>query len=487
MSDNLCNHYGITAANLAQRREFVRLGQAERELMTSLIPWAEGIADDLAHEFYDRQFAFGPTLKFFENTADRKKIPLSTLRANMENSQANYWRQAFQGARSNWDTEYFERRLKVGRLHDVIDLPLKWYLASYTEYIYLAKKHLLRKFDAERSLDALEVIQRVFNLDIQAVGDAFMLSLVESCGVAVGDLETQGIQDRTEVMGAAKLGVRNAIRELSNLAPELAGASGSLQAISGELESSAYESSSEVARAAESANSVDESIQMVATATEEMGTAINEISQNATRAAQMAEQGVSESKRAKTLLDKLATSGEEIGKAIRLITGIADQTNLLALNATITAARAGSAGRGFGVVASEVKELSRGTARAADEISVMVSSVQEDVAVAAGALNEIIGIIDQISSFQGSVAGAVEEQSATTREIARSIGDAAASASKIAETLSGVTTAATSTQDAANETRNAAGKLTEMASRLSETMTQFRSSDEAAPKMYGAA
>ncbi len=487
MSENLCDRFGITAANLAQRREFIRLGEPEREIMTALIPWAEGIAVEIAREFYDRQFEFPATLRFFEKMAQHKNIPLQTLRQHLEKSQANYWRQAFQGARSNWDTEYFEKRLYVGKVHDVIDLPFKWYIGSYTEYIYLAKAHLLKKFDAEYSLTALEVIQRVFNLDMQAVGDAFILSTVESCGISLNGLQLQGTQDRTETIGRIKSVVGDALTELASLAPKLSTASDSLQTISGELEHSAYESASEVARAAESASAVDSSIQLVATATDEMGAAITEISENATKASQMAEQGVTESQRAKTLLDKLAASGEEIGKAIRLITGIADQTNLLALNATITAARAGSAGRGFGVVASEVKELSRGTARAADEISIMVSSVQEDVSVAAEALNEIIGIIDQISRYQGSVAGAVEEQSATTREIARSVADAATSASEIAQTLNGVTTAATSTQDSANQTRSAAGQLTEMAKQLGDAMAQFQGKDESAQQMYGAA
>lgn|GEM_PF-1585182 len=472
-TDSLRERFGVSEESVAQRRAFVRLGDRERELIESLIPWAEGIADEVSHEFYEWQFGFAPTRRFFENIATHKGTSLSDLRVGLERTHAQYWREVFQGARQNWDAAYYEKRLRVGKVHDRIDLPMKWYLGAYTEFTRLARKHLSDKFEADFVLDALEALQRVFNFDMQAVGDAYTLSLFESVGVDISALPAPHGGDRSESIGEAKAMITGTVKEVARLAPELESAASSLTEVSTQLGQGADQTNEQVSHAAASASMVSGSIDMVAAATQQMGSAINEIAESANSAAQHAEKGVLQGNKAKTLLDKLATSGEEIGKAMRLITGIADQTNLLALNATITAARAGSAGRGFGVVASEVKELSRGTARAADEISVMVNSVQEDVSAAAAALTQMIEVITQISHHQTSVAGAVQEQSATTEEISRSVAGAASAANEIADTLNRVSQVSESARNAADHTGVSAQQLNQMAQALTHAVRQL--------------
>jgi methyl-accepting chemotaxis protein len=169
----------------------------------------------------------------------------------------------------------------------------------------------------------------------------------------------------------------------------------------------------------------DNALSAVSAAAEEMTTSIREIATNAADAATVANNAVGVAESAKKTVGDLGTSSGEIGQVVKVITSIAQQTNLLALNATIEAARAGEAGKGFAVVANEVKELAKETARATEEISAKIEAIQHDATGAVSAISEIGEIIDHINEIQSSIAAAVEEQTATTNEIARSVGEAA--------------------------------------------------------------
>src|SRR4029079_181014 len=138
------------------------------------------------------------------------------------------------------------------------------------------------------------------------------------------------------------------------------------------------------------------------------------------------------------VMARLGESSTAIGNVVKVITSIAEQTNLLALNATIEAARAGDAGKGFAVVASEVKDLAQETARATEDISRRVDAIQSDTTNAVEAIAEISRIIAKINDYQVTIASAVEEQTATTGEMSRSVGDAANGTSEIAQTISEV-------------------------------------------------
>jgi methyl-accepting chemotaxis protein len=118
---------------------------------------------------------------------------------------------------------------------------------------------------------------------------------------------------------------------------------------------------------------------------------------------------------------------------VRLIGEIAGQTNLLALNATIEAARAGEAGKGFAVVASEVKNLAGQTAKATEEIGRQIAEMQAATAQAVDAIRAIGATVDRTSDIATAIAAAVEEQGATTREIARSAAQVAEATDTVAD------------------------------------------------------
>ncbi len=172
-------------------------------------------------------------------------------------------------------------------------------------------------------------------------------------------------------------------------------------------------------------------------------------------------------------MSSLGESSAEIGQVIKVITGIAQQTNLLALNATIEAARAGEAGKGFAVVANEVKELAKATAEATEDISQKIEAIQGNTASAVSAIGEITHVISQINDIQTTIASAVEEQTATTNEIARSVTGAADGMGGIADGAVEVANAAKATQQSTTESLDAATAVSAMAEQLSVLVGQY--------------
>ena len=236
--------------------------------------------------------------------------------------------------------------------------------------------------------------------------------------------------------------------------------------------------SSEVSEQASLASTTSENLkrnlQTVAAGTGEMSTTIQEIAKNATESARVAGQAVQMAQDTNSAITKLGESSIEIGQVIKVITSIAGQTNLLALNATIEAARAGEAGKGFAVVANEVKELAKQTAKATDDISVKIAAIQSDTKESVKAIAAIGDIISHINDISGTIATAVEEQSATTNEMSRNLSEAARGSTEIAESMLGVAQATQSTSVGAAGSQKAAETLANMSAELHGLVAQFK-------------
>ncbi|MGY3441903.1 MULTISPECIES: methyl-accepting chemotaxis protein [unclassified Bradyrhizobium] len=235
--------------------------------------------------------------------------------------------------------------------------------------------------------------------------------------------------------------------------------------------------SSQVAAASEEASS---NMQSVASATEELSASVDEIGRRAKESSQIADSAVRQAEQTDARIGKLSRAAQEIGDVVKLITAIAEQTNLLALNATIEAARAGEAGRGFAVVASEVKSLASQTARATDEISTHISGMQAATQESVAAIKEIGGTIGQISGIATNIASSVEQQSAATQEIARSVQNVAQGTQEAASSVTQVNRGATETGAASEEVLNSARSLSVESSRLREELDRFMANIRAA-------
>ena len=185
--ENLAELYRINAANLRLRQQFMLFSAEDVRVLKDLRGWAEQVAAPLAKEFYEHQFSFAPTRAFFTTYAAKKGVPLEQLRAGLERTQAQYFRDIFEEAAASGEfgPAYFEKRLRVGRLHNRIDLPLKWYVGSYALYQKLVHKYLSRAYfwNPGFRFRAQLAITAVFNYDMQAIAEAFFNDVVQSFGI----------------------------------------------------------------------------------------------------------------------------------------------------------------------------------------------------------------------------------------------------------------------------------------------------------------
>jgi len=214
---------------------------------------------------------------------------------------------------------------------------------------------------------------------------------------------------------------------------------GSASQSSGSETSSTGSKSFEVASAAERTST---NVGSTASAAGELASSVSNIATQSSQSTTIAANAVVEVDKATHMVRSLDKESQKIGEVVELISDIAEQTNLLALNATIEAARAGDAGKGFAVVASEVKNLANQTAKATEQISNMIGTIQGATGDSVGAIEQIGTVIGEINSMATSIASAVEEQSATTQEIARTAASVSEDAGVVLESVGAVTMSA---------------------------------------------
>ncbi|MBI3447137.1 MAG: MCP four helix bundle domain-containing protein [Magnetospirillum sp.] len=269
-------------------------------------------------------------------------------------------------------------------------------------------------------------------------------------------------------------------RAVADLLRGVSSAASHMEETAQALTANAEQTQSQSAAVSAATEQASANVSTIAAASNELLASIHEIGAQVSRSADISSNAALEAARTNDKMASLSQTAGRVGEVVQLITDIASQTNLLALNATIEAARAGDAGKGFHVVANEVKNLANQTARATEEIATQIGAIQTETLDAVAAIRRITEVIGEINEMSSAIAGAVEEQGAAMQEVVRSVEQAAAGTGEVARNIVQVAEAADSTGRMALGARRAAGSLSTQSEGLRHSVESFLSGVRAA-------
>ncbi|HEX3688693.1 MAG TPA: globin-coupled sensor protein [Solirubrobacteraceae bacterium] len=519
--DSLAGLYHITPENLALRRRFIGLDADVIALLSSLRPWADEVADGVAAELTDHAFAFPATAGFFEAYVNSKGLSLPALRKGWHAAQVSHWRAIFAepGTAQPFGTDYFEALLRVGTLHNQIDLPLKWFLGTYPTYLDSVRRALQQtpphiaevkasgwrrrrevSVDAGVLADAERAIRIVFNFDQQAITDAFYFDTFATLGVNLSEIQARtpkhDLSDRgPELKATVNESLHLFIDSSQSMHEVFSSVRDTVEQTSHAMNGIA-EASSEVARGAEQQAAMlqrnrelsDEAADATARARE-----LGELGAQAARSTNDAMQRVRVSgQEAQAGIEELARKSGQIGGILDTITGLADQTNLLALNAAIEAARAGEHGRGFAVVAEEVRRLAEQSGDSATSIAGLIQEIQQGIDAVVGLVQQAAHLADEgVESSEraqqafvqiGDAIVGISERVAGMADTSVEIASVAEQSSAAAQEMSSATQ---ETSSQSQEVTVSLAELARTADRVLQASTRFSLTENGMPGPQG--
>jgi methyl-accepting chemotaxis protein len=387
------------------------------------------------------------------------------------------------------DTISGDLKRSLERLADVSETSARWgrYFGIGAVILVLVLSIIADQAVTKPIKQLEKVVKELANDDLTVFSQVDSEDEVGRLSVSINSF-ISNLRENIRHITTASTSLNDSSENLSRLSGEMSAGAEHVSTRSTAVARSSEQMSANMSAVAKSMEQTSDNVATVAAATEEMTTTINEIAKNSAKAFSITTDAVSEAQSALDIVDELGGAAAEIGKVTETINDISEQTNLLALNAAIEAARAGAAGRGFAVVANEIKELAKQTAEGASEIKGKIEGIQGSSTGTIKKIEQISKVINEVNEIVTSTATAVEEQSATTREIAANasrasmainemadhIGQGSLSANKIANDIDEVDKAADEMSKSSVKVRENAAELNKLAKRLEEMMNRFK-------------
>lgn len=434
---------------IEDRTRFLELDDTRRRALRKVAPAVIDALPGALDRFYGVVSNTEETARHFRD---------SSHQAQARERQIAHWKGILE---ARFDDRYGEAVRRIGLAHSRLGLEPRYYLGGYA---HLAADLLKAAVNASASRvpfrkgqsdEAIDALVRALFLDMELVISIYLE-------------ETEAEARRTRDALASEL--ENGV---AAIAETLEQASASLDEAASTVLAAVEKTREEAASAASGAEEAVASVKSVAAASSQIGAASGEIASQAGGQVRISTEAVEKAASAAKTINELDEAARQIGGVVGLISDVAEQTNLLALNATIEAARAGEAGKGFAVVASEVKSLAEQTAKATAEISTRIEAIQSATGAAVDAVDDIRKVIGEVSEAASAIGAAVEEQSAATNEIARNSDQAASGNQSVASAIASVEAQVSAAADAARSVSDGSAAVREHSGGISSQISQF--------------